>query len=137
MRGRDKNRKYEVDLNLVFTNSSVNLVRVTWLKVMYSSGKIMFNRRTQLLLFLVASSLYIHPTCCGQEDSTPASERIGRIPHSTLSEFQQMIRPDLKLSRWRQINWLTDVSEARRQAIAEDKPILFFTAADGNPIGRT
>ena len=126
-----------MDLNPILANSSVNFVRANWLNVIHSSGKIMFNRHSQSLLLLVAALFCVHSTCCGQDDSTPATERIGKIPHSTLSEFEQLIRPDLKLSRWRQINWLTDVSEARRQAVANDKPILIFTAADGNPIGRT
>jgi len=29
------------------------------------------------------------------------------------------------------------VTEARRKAIAEDKPLVIFTAADGSPLSRT
>ena len=126
-----------MELNPILANSFVNFVMANWLNVIYSSGKIMFIRHSHSLLLLVAALFCVHSTCCRQNDSTPATERIGKIPHSTLNEFEQMIRPDLKLSSWRRINWLTDVSEARRQAVAEDKPILIFTAADGNPIGRT
>ena len=55
-------------------------------------------------------------------------------------EFQRihsLIKPQPGESPWRQINWLTSVSEARQRAAPENKPILIFTAADGSPLGRT
>ena len=55
-------------------------------------------------------------------------------------EFQRihsLIKPQPGESPWRQINWLTSVSEARQRAATENKPILIFTAADGSPLGRT
>ena len=47
------------------------------------------------------------------------------------------IQPPKGESPWRDIKWLTNVTEARRRAMAEDKPLLIFTAADGSPLGRT
>jgi hypothetical protein len=47
------------------------------------------------------------------------------------------IKPQKAESTWREIHWLTNVTEARRKAIAEDKPIVIFTAADGSPLSRT
>jgi len=47
------------------------------------------------------------------------------------------MKPQPGESRWREIPWLTDISEARRRAVAEDKPLVIFTAADGSPLGRT
>ena len=47
------------------------------------------------------------------------------------------IKPSPSESSWREIAWLTDVTEARRRAVAEDKPLVIFTAADGSPLGRT
>lgn len=47
------------------------------------------------------------------------------------------IKPPRGESPWREIPWLTNVTEARRQAIAQDRPIVIFTAADGSPLSRT
>jgi hypothetical protein len=51
--------------------------------------------------------------------------------------IHSLIKPQPGESPWRQINWLTSVSEARQRAATENKPILIFTAADGSPLGRT
>jgi hypothetical protein len=47
------------------------------------------------------------------------------------------IKPQKGESPWREVPWLTSVTEARRKAIAEDKPLVIFTAADGSPLSRT
>ena len=62
------------------------------------------------------------------------------IPHIAEADFQRLhalIKPRPDESPWRDIAWLTNVTEARRRAVAEDKPLVFFTAADGSPLGRT
>ena len=87
-------------------------------------------------LFLAGVILAIADPCCGQ-DERASDDRIGEIPQGGLATLQKMVKPDLKLSGWRQVNWLTDVDEARRRAIADDKPLVIFSAADGNAIGRS
>jgi len=67
--------------------------------------------------------------------SSPADEQ--PIPHTELDRLLDVIKPQPGESPWREIDWLTDVTEARRRAIAEDKPLVIFTAADGSPLGRT
>ena len=47
------------------------------------------------------------------------------------------VKPQKGESPWREIPWLTNVTEARRKASAEDKPLVIFTAADGSPLSRT
>jgi hypothetical protein len=71
--------------------------------------------------------------------SPPASgdERIAPIPVEDFARLLADIKPQPGESRWREIPWLTDISEARRRAVAEDKPLVIFTAADGSPLGRT
>jgi hypothetical protein len=59
------------------------------------------------------------------------------IPESDLDRLLTEIKPQRGESPWREIPWLTNVTEARRRAVAEDKPIIIFTAADGSPLGRT
>jgi hypothetical protein len=66
--------------------------------------------------------------------SLPANEP---LPLAELERLLTVIKPQAGESPWREINWLTDVTEARQRAIAEDKPLVIFTAADGSPLGRT
>jgi hypothetical protein len=66
-----------------------------------------------------------------------AAEPIAGIPDGEFHRLFAAIKPLLGESRWREIPWLTNVTEARRKAIAEDKPIVILTAADGSPLSRT
>jgi hypothetical protein len=69
--------------------------------------------------------------------SASAEDRIPPIPMDDFDRLLSAIKPQPGESPWREINWLTNVTEARRKAIAEDKPIVIFTAADGSPLSRT
>jgi hypothetical protein len=56
------------------------------------------------------------------------------------AEFDRLfslIRPQPGESPWREIPWMTGLTQARERAAAEDKPIIIFTAADGSPLSRT
>ena len=59
------------------------------------------------------------------------------IPAEEVPRLLAIIKPQPSESPWREIPWLTNVTEARRRAVAEDKPLVIFTAADGSPLGRT
>jgi hypothetical protein len=64
----------------------------------------------------------------------------GAIPPISPEDLEQLlatIKPKKGVSPWREIPWLTNVTEARRTAITEDKPLVIFTAADGSPLSRT
>lgn len=63
-----------------------------------------------------------------------------RVPEFSASDFDRLlteIKPQKGESPWRAISWLTNVTEARRKASAENKPLVIFTAADGSPLSRT
>jgi hypothetical protein len=62
---------------------------------------------------------------------------VPRISPDDLEHLLAMIKPQKGESPWREVPWLTNVTEARRRAIAEDKPLVIFTAADGSPLSRT
>ena len=64
------------------------------------------------------------------EPPTPAPDR-------DLKRLLKEIKPQRGESPWREIAWVTNITEARRRAVAEDKPLVIFTAADGSPLGRT
>ena len=63
-----------------------------------------------------------------------------QAPDVAASEFERLHREILPApgeSPWREIPWIISVTRARERAVAEDKPIIIFTAADGSPLGRT
>lgn len=62
------------------------------------------------------------------------------LPEIRVEDFARLLRtikPQPRESPWREIPWLTNVTEARRKAIDEDKPLVIFTAADGSAVSRT
>ncbi|MCI0376383.1 MAG: hypothetical protein L0215_02125 [Gemmataceae bacterium] len=62
------------------------------------------------------------------------------VPEITAADFERLlaaIKPQPGESPWREIHWFTNVTEARRKASAENKPLVIFTAADGSPLSRT
>jgi hypothetical protein len=59
------------------------------------------------------------------------------VPPAEFARLFEDLRPARDEGAWREIPWLTSVRAARERAVAEDKPILILTAADGCPIGRT
>ena len=62
------------------------------------------------------------------------------VPEISAADFDRLlaaIKPQKGESPWREIPWLTNVTEARRKASAENKPLVIFTAADGSPLSRT
>jgi hypothetical protein len=83
-----------------------------------------FGRRACLVGFAVAGAV-------------AGSERVPPIPEGDFSRLHELIKPQNGESPWREINWLTDVTAARRRASEEGKPLIIFTAADGSPLGRT
>jgi hypothetical protein len=64
-------------------------------------------------------------------------DQVPRIAADDLEHLLAAIKPQKGESPWREIPWLTNVTEARRKALAEDKPLVVFTAADGSPLSRT
>jgi hypothetical protein len=72
--------------------------------------------------------------------AAPFARADDRVPEISATEFDRLlaaIRPQRGESPWREIPWLTNVTEARRKASAENKPLVIFTAADGSPLSRT
>ena len=66
-----------------------------------------------------------------------AQQRVATIPPPDFERLTSLIKPQKGESPWRDITWLTNVTEARKKAAAQGKPIVIFTAADGSPLGRT
>jgi hypothetical protein len=65
------------------------------------------------------------------------AERLPEIGDVDFDRLLAAVKPQRGESPWRDIPWLTNVTEARQKAVAEDKPLVIFTAADGSPLSRT
>ena len=66
--------------------------------------------------------------------------RAADVPEISGADFERLleaIKPQPGESPWREIPWLTNVTEERQKASALDKPLVIFTAADGSPLSRT
>lgn len=83
---------------------------------------------------IVLPPLGVLALACGLAASTPTPPS---IPDSQFNRLHALIQPQPGESPWREVDWLTDVTEARERSVAKNKPILIFTAADGSPLGRT
>lgn len=57
------------------------------------------------------------------------------VSPTNLAHLLALVRPQADESKWREIPWLTDLGEARRQAATEGKPILIWSAGGSPPIG--
>ena len=81
---------------------------------------------------LCLSALFFLMVCSSLATAAPPE-----VDESDFHRLHALIQPCEGESPWREIDWLTNVTAAREQAIAENKPLVIFTAADGSPLGRT
>jgi hypothetical protein len=88
-----------------------------------------------LFPLFVASAL--NAIVVAADSPAPAGARIAPIAAADFDRLLSEIKPERGESTWREIPWLTNLAEARRRSLAEDKPLVIFTAADGSPLGRT
>jgi hypothetical protein len=65
----------------------------------------------------------------------PALEAQVGIPAGQFGPLRELIRPQEGESKWRQIEWLTSLHEARVKAAAEGKPILLWSGGGAPPVG--
>jgi hypothetical protein len=86
------------------------------------------NPAVLVLTFLLAESVL---------SAAGAEERVPLIPEAAFEGLLAAVKPQPKESPWREIEWETNITAARRRAVAEGKPLVIFTAADGSPLGRT
>lgn len=98
----------------------------------------MFLRKAQLLtraLLVATAGALAQPghqaTAQGNRPVAPPAPGHGPISAEQLrpetwERFRRLIRPGDEEYAWRKIRWYTDFWTARRQAAAQDKPILVF-----------
>ena len=67
--------------------------------------------------------------------AAPALHAQDGIPASQFQALRDLIRPQAGESRWRELDWLTSLHEARMRAAAEGKPILLWSGGGAPPVG--
>jgi RNA polymerase sigma factor (sigma-70 family) len=95
------------------------------------------------LLVLTGSGVLVHQALA---DKAPAAEAknkaesaVGPVTALTPAHYGKlltMIKPQPGESKWAEISWLSNVADARQKAVAENKPILVWSAGGGEPLGR-
>ena len=90
------------------------------------------NMKPKLLCVFLASVFAV-----GDPWAARAEERVAEIPEDAFQSLLGAVKPQPAESPWRDIEWVTNITDARRRAVAEGKPLVIFTAADGSPLGRT
>jgi hypothetical protein len=78
---------------------------------------------------LLSTSLLIRPAPAANADKPIRSNEFARV--------HALIKPQPGESKWARIPWLTNLSEARKRAVAEDKPLLLWRSGGGDVLGRT
>jgi hypothetical protein len=59
------------------------------------------------------------------------------IPRDRLETLHALIKPQPGESKWARVPWLTNLEEARRRAVAEDRPLFLWRSGGGDVLGRT
>jgi hypothetical protein len=67
----------------------------------------------------------------------PAAESGKAISPEQFAAVYALIKPQAGESKWASVPWLTNLQEARRRAVAEDKPLLLWRSGGGDVLGRT
>ena len=58
------------------------------------------------------------------------------LPES-FPRLHALIKPQPGESKWARVSWLTNLEEARRRAVAEDRPLFLWRSGGGDVLGRT
>lgn len=67
-----------------------------------------------------------------------AAQAVPDLPRERFHDLHALIRPAPGEFAWYEdIPWLTSVREAREKAARENKPLLVWCSADGQPCGAT
>jgi hypothetical protein len=60
-----------------------------------------------------------------------------RLTPETFGRLHRLIKPQPGESKWARVPWLTNLAEARKKAVAQDKPLLVWRSGGGDVLGRT
>jgi hypothetical protein len=58
------------------------------------------------------------------------------IPVEQFDQMHKLVCPQPGESKWARLPWMWNLDEARKKAVEADKPMLFWRAGGGDPLGR-
>jgi hypothetical protein len=93
----------------------------------------MFTRKYTTTAVFLAAALAM----AGVKYHAPAADSGKAISPSEFPRLHALIKPQAEEAKWAKIPWLTNLNEARRRAVAEDKPLLLWRSGGGDVLGRT
>ena len=93
----------------------------------------MFLRKYKTTAVFLAAAL----AAAGLRSHAPAANPGKAISPSEFPRLHALIKPQADEAKWAKIPWLTNLHEARRRAVAEDKPLLLWRSGGGDVLGRT
>jgi len=82
------------------------------------------------LSFSAITVLLTLSSIAAADQSTPPSRQ-------HFVELLRLAQPQAGEALWAGVPWLTDLSQARRRAVAEDKPLFIWRSGGGDVLGRT
>jgi hypothetical protein len=91
----------------------------------------MIRLRPVLPAFLLTGSICLQ-THAPAADGSPSA----KISINDFAALHRLIKPQPGEAKWAEVPWLTNLQEARRRAVAEDKPLLLWRAGGGDVLGR-
>jgi hypothetical protein len=93
----------------------------------------MFISKPKTITVFLAAAL----AAAGLRSHAPAADSRKAISPSEFPRLHALIKPQAGEAKWAKIPWMTNLSEARRRAVAEDKPLLLWRSGGGDVLGRT
>ncbi|MBM4068313.1 MAG: hypothetical protein FJ271_05135 [Planctomycetes bacterium] len=67
--------------------------------------------------------------------AAPALPAQSALEPDSFDRLRTLIRPQDGESRWRKVDWLTSLHEARVKAAVEGKPIILWSGGGAPPLG--
>jgi hypothetical protein len=80
------------------------------------------------------------PACCllllGTTTTPALADQKDRLTTEQISSLHQLIKPQPGESPWARVPWLTDLDEARKRSVKENRPLFVWRAGGGEVLGR-
>jgi hypothetical protein len=102
----------------------------------------MYTYRLRIAAVLLAAGVcptgfglaYDPGTVIAANDSSNAP--LAKMPKEELAKLHRLICPQPEESKWARLPWMWNLMAARMKAVETDKPLLFWRAGGGDPLGR-
>ena len=87
-------------------------------------------------LFALAACVCGLSAVPARADKNPDPKPDQKPTPANFDRLHAMLLPQPGEAKWAELPWLTSLTEARKVAAAEDKPLLIWAAGGGHQLGR-